>query len=107
MIISSSRRHLKAALTHLGRHLSTRHVQILNAFVNYLEVGRWACASGFTSFPRYSTRAELHKAIAAPIADERVLYLEFGVFQGDSIRMWCEMLRNPKSMLHGFDSFKG
>jgi len=35
------------------------------------------------------------------------MYLEFGVFEGNSIRYWSKLLRNPGSMLHGFDSFEG
>jgi O-methyltransferase len=34
-------------------------------------------------------------------------YLEFGVAQGETTRYWCNLLRNPRSRLHGFDSFQG
>src|SRR5262249_40230941 len=37
----------------------------------------------------------------------RVLYLEFGVFEGYSIRYFAERLRNPQSRFIGFDSFEG
>ena len=36
-----------------------------------------------------------------------VLYLEFGVFEGASMRRWSTALKNPASLLHGFDSFEG
>ncbi|MGH7193291.1 MAG: class I SAM-dependent methyltransferase, partial [Candidatus Saccharimonadales bacterium] len=41
------------------------------------------------------------------IRDLRVLYLEFGVYQGESMQIWSSLLRNPESKLHGFDSFEG
>ena len=38
---------------------------------------------------------------------ERVLYLEFGVFEGESMMYWASRLKNPKANLHGFDSLEG
>jgi hypothetical protein len=75
--------------------------------MSQLEVGGWFQANGFPFTPMYSTRAELYAALARNIADERVLYLEFGVFKGASLRAWSQLLRNPGSELHGFDSFEG
>jgi hypothetical protein len=34
-------------------------------------------------------------------------YLEFGVYTGDSLRMWTNLNKNPSSRLFGFDSFEG
>jgi hypothetical protein len=34
-------------------------------------------------------------------------YLEFGVFQGASLRHWSSINKNPSSRFFGFDSFKG
>jgi Macrocin-O-methyltransferase (TylF) len=52
-------------------------------------------------------RFDVFDAIGAPIAERRVLYLEFGVAEGMSMRYWSRRLRHPESRLHGFDSFEG
>lgn len=52
-------------------------------------------------------RYALFSRAARPIADEQVLYLEFGVATGNTMRFWSSLLHNPESMLHGFDSFEG
>ncbi len=62
---------------------------------------------GFTVPAHYRESHDLFEAIAADIGREKVLYLEFGVWKGNSIRNWANLLRNPESMLHGFDSFEG
>jgi hypothetical protein len=46
-------------------------------------------------------------AVAPEFKDKRVLYLEFGVYKGNSMRWWSRTLTNPESHLHGFDSFEG
>jgi hypothetical protein len=33
--------------------------------------------------------------------------MEFGVWQGASLREWAGLLSHPESLLHGFDSFEG
>jgi hypothetical protein len=103
----------KILLTRLGPLCSANLIYNLNGALNYLHVGWWLRAHGFhprISVPsRYEprSRAELFRLIAAEVADREVLYLEFGVASGSSIRQWSELLRNPRSSLHGFDSFLG
>jgi hypothetical protein len=100
-------RAVKTALTRLGARCSPRTIHRLNAAVNYLEAGRWMRAHGFDAGRRVDTREQVFEAIAAEVRDEPVLYLEFGVFEGASMRMWSRLLRNEGSHLHGFDSFEG
>lgn len=100
-------RAVKTALTRLGERCSPQTIHRLNAVVNYLEVGRWMRAHGFATSPRVDTREEIFELIARDVADEEVLYLEFGVYEGASMRVWSRLLRNERSQLHGFDSFEG
>jgi hypothetical protein len=97
---------LKYALTRVGELCDERVVHNINAAANYIEVGRWMRARGFEP-QRLRSREELFARAAAEIADRKVLYLEFGVFQGASMREWSRLLRHPQAMLHGFDSFEG
>jgi hypothetical protein len=97
----------QSALSRLGAHLSLSQISTLNACINYLEVGRWLNAKGFRAWPRYADREQLYSAVAANVRAERVLYLEFGVWQGSSMRSWSRLLQNPLASLHGFDSFEG
>jgi hypothetical protein len=70
-------------------------------------MGHWLRASGYSCERLASTREDLFRQVAREIADRNVLYLEFGVWQGASMRTWSNLLKNPSSNLHGFDSFEG
>lgn len=98
---------LQSALTRIGEHVSPVHIHKLNACINYLETGRWLKAKGFAAWPRYPDRKSLYAALAERLKTEKVLYLEFGVWQGASLRSWSALLQNPAASLHGFDSFEG
>jgi hypothetical protein len=52
-------------------------------------------------------RYELFDLVAPQLQMMQVLYLEFGVWKGASMRYWSKILRNEHSLLHGFDSFEG
>jgi hypothetical protein len=98
---------LAPMLIRMGRFCSARTVHRINALANYLEVGRWMRAQGFSLNPRFKDRFALFDHIAEKIRNERILYLEFGVHRGHSMRYWSSNLKNPESALHGFDSFEG
>jgi hypothetical protein len=94
-------------LTKIGARMSKEMVHNLSAATNYLEVGRWLREHQMEPSLRCRTREQLFDVIARSISDRPVLYLEFGVFHGESLRYWSQLLRNPKAHLHGFDSFEG
>lgn len=97
----------KTMLTRVGVHVSARAIHRLNAALNYLEVGRWMAAHNFDTTHRARDRREIFEKIAEDVGGQRVLYLEFGVHRGESMRLWSGLLRHPEARLHGFDSFEG
>jgi Macrocin-O-methyltransferase (TylF) len=98
---------LKIALARIGAVCSPRVVYALNGTFNYLHVGWWLREHGYEPDNRVRTRDELFDLVATEAGDRDVLYLEFGVHTGASIRRWSGLLRSPRSHLHGFDSFFG
>lgn len=97
----------KYLVTRVGTRCSARTIQRLNSAVNYLAVGQWMKEREFVGFPRFDRRDRVFEYAARPWRDQPVLYLEFGVWKGDSLRVWSELLRHPESVLHGFDTFEG
>ena len=98
---------LKVVLTRLGALCSPALVYSLNGFFNYLHVGWWLRSHGYEPAVRTSSRYELFDLAAAEMSERKVLYLEFGVHAGVSMRYWSHLLKDPRSRLHGFDSFLG
>lgn len=74
---------------------------------HYVQLASWMKAQGFDFPRRVLTRDALFDVLIAEVADTQTLYLEFGVYRGDSIRYWSQGLRHSASQLHGFDSFEG
>jgi Macrocin-O-methyltransferase (TylF) len=97
----------KLALTRLGAHCSQPLIYSLNGAFNYLHIGWWLRANGFDVPVRVRTRYQLFDLVAAEVGDRDVLYMEFGVHAGVSIRYWSQLLTSPAAKLHGFDSFVG
>jgi hypothetical protein len=97
----------KRLLTAIGARLSPRRLHQLQMVLNYLKLGRWMREQGFHVARRLPDREAVFRSVAERVADRRVLYLEFGVLRGKSLRWWSQALRHPESRLHGFDSFEG
>jgi len=57
----------------------------------------------------YYNRYKLYDFVAAHenLIDEKILFLEFGVFQGDSIFHWLSINKSKQSFFWGFDTFVG
>lgn len=91
----------------IGSRLAGRLVRGQLMAAEAMEMGRWLRDSGYRCTLFAPNREELFEAVGRQIENKIVLYLEFGVFEGASMRSWSSLLKNPKSSLHGFDSFIG
>ncbi len=101
-----SKAKLQAICVQLGRRCSPKLLASIESALNYVETGSWFAHEGFE--PRIvPTHWAVQDEIIKRIAERRVLYLEFGVWQGETMRYWSQRLTNPRSELHGFDSFEG
>jgi hypothetical protein len=93
-------------LTRIGARCSPTLLHQASDVANFLAAGRWMRQHGFTP-RRVRHKNDVFAVAAADVKDERVLYLEFGVAGGWSLRWWSESLRNPEARLDAFDSFLG
>jgi macrocin-O-methyltransferase TylF-like protien len=105
--MTSGRQIAKGALIKIGARLSPTALNRLTSTLNYLYTGRWMRDHNFSAPVRVNDRMQLIAVVAGPIAEQEVLYLEFGVWKGDATRRWSQLLKNKNSRLHGFDSFEG
>jgi O-methyltransferase len=56
----------------------------------------------------YTKRYKLYDYVnREKVKDDRIVYLEFGVFGGKSFEWWMEHNMNPESRFYGFDTFEG
>ncbi len=82
----------------------SRRLRILS-WLPRLETWRQEYAGKCPTFEhRYKMYEWLNQSVLQNVAID---YLEFGVFEGDSIRRWSELNSNPKSRFTGFDTFTG
>ncbi|MGH9398428.1 MAG: class I SAM-dependent methyltransferase [Terriglobia bacterium] len=58
--------------------------------------------------PYFNNRFQLYDYLSTEIIGSNpITYLEFGVWEGESIRYWMGLNRNPASEFTGFDTFEG
>jgi O-methyltransferase len=58
--------------------------------------------------PQFAHRFDLYRYLVEHVmGDEPIDFLEFGVYEGESIFKWAELNRHPDSRFVGFDSFEG
>ena len=98
---------VKRLMTMCGARFPARAVHGFVASANYVRLGRWMADHGFVFVRRETSRTGVFDRMLERAADRRVLYLEFGVWEGASMKYWSRRLRHPGSRLHGFDSFEG
>jgi Macrocin-O-methyltransferase (TylF) len=98
---------LKRASVALGARMPSQLIGKACTVAGWLEMGWWMREQSCYPPRTLSDRNAIFDLVGTAVADIQVLYLEFGVYQGESIRYWSKLLTNPASLLHGFDSFEG
>src|SRR5580704_10061871 len=64
--------------------------------------------SGIQKYPLLENRNALYEYIHKNhVGGSAIDYLEFGVFEGESIKKWMELNAHQDSRFFGFDSFEG
>ncbi|HTR30419.1 MAG TPA: class I SAM-dependent methyltransferase [Puia sp.] len=57
----------------------------------------------------FKNRMDMHRHLVSQYLspDEKIHFMEFGVFWGQTFRIWVEGNRNPQTRFAGFDTFTG
>jgi len=84
----------------------------LTALAYWARFSRWCSTHptpGATNGKDKNGRAWLYQSVIdhEGLAQRPMTYLEFGVYRGDSLRLWLEGISNPDSRFVGFDTFTG
>jgi hypothetical protein len=99
---------VKEQLLRLGPRLGARNLARMRSALGYLEIGALArdqLASG--SLVLVDDRYLVFDEAMRYIRGESPLYLEFGVFEGETMHWWCDHLTSLGAHFVGFDSFEG
>ncbi len=98
---------VKLFLIRVGAWCSEETLYVMNQVANCIELGHWMSVEGFSPSNRVERREDLFRMVGAEVGERKCLYLEFGVAGGASMKYWSQVLKGPKCMLHGFDTFEG
>ena len=72
------------------------------------ELRRFVRDSGLDQLPYFPAREGLYEFLNATLLPQQPIdYLEFGVFEGASIKHWVALNQHPSSRFFGFDTFEG
>lgn len=97
---------LRSAVDTFGRWTGVRRLPFFERASNILDF--YAFRRAHASVPVFSERSALFDYLSREVIRAApICYLEFGVFEGDSIRRWMELNRHPDSVFFGFDTFEG
>ena len=108
---------LRDAIRYLGpvRPLAKRSIRFLFPHYSWLfdrlnwEARLRATVNQFPSAVKLECREDLYRYVSGTVLkgpNAAIDYLEFGVYQGGSIRQWSSLNQNSASRLFGFDSFE-
>jgi Macrocin-O-methyltransferase (TylF) len=81
---------------------------MLNGATNFIETGRMLRECAIRPTPPLRTRLDVHDVgLELVRTATRPVYLEFGVYRGETISYWSKRLSEPRALFVGFDSFEG
>ncbi|MFI5906725.1 class I SAM-dependent methyltransferase [Dactylosporangium sp. NPDC051541] len=100
---------VKRRLAGVGARLGASGVGRLRRIASHLELGHWLRSVGHALPPERGlvNRWPVLDIALAGMGTAKPLYLEFGVFTGQSLRYVAERLPSPRARFIGFDSFQG
>ncbi len=98
---------VRNTLLRTGFHVGHRMQRRLLTVHNYIDTGAWLRTVADGIPVRYHDRNSLFEDALKRVTGRAPLYLEFGVWEGESLRWWSQHLTNPVARFHGFDSFEG
>jgi hypothetical protein len=100
---------LKRSLSTLGAKFNQDAITRMRQIVSHVELGHWLKSQG-ESLPADKgmvNRWPILDVAISRLNTRRPLYLEFGVYRGQSIRYVSERVTSPQAKFIGFDSFEG
>ncbi len=99
---------LRGCLVRVGARASPAHLEYLRRALKHLELGAWLRERRLKAGRGFGGRDPVHDvAIDLARRRRRVLYLEFGVYKGSTLRYWSSRLASADAVFVGFDSFVG
>ena len=92
-----------------GARASARTASRVESFADAFLTAAWLKNEGFADWPRSAApdRWSVFDELIARVDHHQLLYLEFGVWQGKSLRYWVSHISEPSARFVGFDSFEG
>lgn len=99
---------VRHSLIRLGGYAGPRQLAKVRAVLSYLELGHWLKERPSELNPEVvEDKWDLFAMALRRLTGNEPLYLEFGVFEGRSMRWWSQHLTTTGAKFVGFDSFEG
>jgi O-methyltransferase len=82
-----------------------RYSLIVDQVNHNAKLGAWIKKNA--AIPQFSGREQMYAFLNERYLGAPMDFLEFGVFEGASLKEWTGLHKNPQSRFFGFDSFEG
>jgi hypothetical protein len=100
----ASKQRCKRAITNAGGLTPLAGCHKIRISLTYRRVGNWVTTRELTIDGRFPDRRGVFAEMARAVGDQPLLYLEFSVHEGTSLREWSLL---PGTRLLNFNSFRG